>query len=53
MPGWLAATGLAALLLAGFFLPALRLSVQAPMAAAVCALSLWMIAAGISCLRSR
>ncbi len=53
MPGWLAATGLlAALLLAGLFLPALRLPVQVPMAAAISALHLWMIAAGIWCLRS-
>jgi hypothetical protein len=54
LPAWLAAPGLvSAALLAALFLPALRLPVHVPVAAAVSLLSLWMLAAGVWCLRRR
>jgi hypothetical protein len=51
---WLAVPGaLCAALLLGLMLPALRLPVQLPVAAAVTALTLWMVAAGLWCWRGR
>lgn len=52
MPVWLAVAGLvAAVLLAGLALPSLGVAVDVPAAVAVSALSLWMLAAGVWCLR--
>jgi hypothetical protein len=54
MPAWLAVPGaLCAALLLGLMLPALRLPVQVPVAAAVTVLTLWMLAAGLWCWRGR
>ena len=54
MPRWLAGLGLlSALLLAGLALPVLRGPEVVPVAAAVSALSVWMIAAGVWVLRGR
>lgn len=53
LPTWLASIGVvAAVLLGGLFMPALRLAVDVPVAAAVTMLSVWMIAAGVWCWRS-
>ncbi len=53
LPRWLASAGVvSALLLAGLALPALRIDVQVPVAAAVALLSLWMLAAGVWLLRT-
>ena len=43
----------AAALLAALALPALRIDLQMPVAAAVSALSLWMLGAGVWLLRKR
>ena len=52
LPRWLAGLGVvSAGLLAGLALPMLRLDVQVPVALAVSVLSLWMLAAGVWCLR--
>ncbi|MGL6112975.1 MAG: DUF4386 family protein [Rubrivivax sp.] len=52
MPKWLAALGLvSAAMLAALALPALRIDVAMPVAAAVSMLSLWMLAAGVWLLR--
>jgi hypothetical protein len=52
LPKWLAATGLvSALMLAALALPALRIDLQMPVAAAVSMLSLWMLCAGAWLLR--
>ena len=54
MPAWLAAPGLvSAALLAAMMLPALRVPLHVPVAAAVTLLTLWMIAAGVWCMRRR
>ncbi len=54
LPKWLAALGaVAAAMLAALALPALRIDLQMPVAAAVSALSLWMLAAGVWLLRWR
>jgi len=48
MPRWLASAGtVAALMLAALSLPALRIDLQMPVAAAVSMLSLWMLCAGV------
>jgi len=53
LPKWLAALGaVAAVMLAALALPALRVDVSMPMAAAVSMLSLWMLAAGVWLLRA-
>jgi Domain of unknown function (DUF4386) len=52
LPKWLAALGgVSAAMLAALALPALRIDVQMPVAAAVSMLSLWMLAAGVWLLR--
>lgn len=52
MPTWLATLGVVtAAGLGALFLPALRVAVDVPVAAAVSMLSLWMIAAGVWCWR--
>jgi hypothetical protein len=54
MPAWLMAPGLvSAALLGGMLLPALRVPLHVPVAAAVTLLTLWMLAAGVWCLRRR
>ena len=52
LPLWVAAPGLvSAALLAAMLLPALRIPMHVPVAAAVTVLTLWMLAAGAWCLR--
>jgi hypothetical protein len=52
LPRWLAALGgVSAAMLAALALPALRIEVHMPVAAAVSVLSLWMLAAGVWLLR--
>ena len=54
LPKWLAALGVvSAAMLAALALPSLRIDLQMPVAAAVSALSLWMLAAGVWLLRWR
>ena len=54
MPAWLAAPGVvSAALLGAMLLPALRVPLHVPVAAAVTVLTLWMLAAGAWCLRRR
>jgi hypothetical protein len=54
LPAWLAVPGaVSAVLLLGLMLPALRLPIQVPVATAVTALTLWMLAAAAWCLRRR
>jgi hypothetical protein len=54
LPRWLAAAGVAAaLMLAALALPALRIELHMPVAAAVSMLSLWMLCAGVWLLRRR
>ncbi len=54
MPAWLAALGLlSALMLAALALPVVRGPQIVPVAAAVSLLSVWMLAAGVSALRTR
>lgn len=54
MPAWLALPGLvSAALLGAMLLPALRLPLHVPVAAAVTMLSLWMLAAAAWCLHKR
>jgi hypothetical protein len=54
LPRWLAASGMAvALMLAALALPALRIELHMPVAAAVSMLSLWMLCAGVWLLRQR
>jgi hypothetical protein len=53
-PRWLAVAGMvAALMLAALALPALRIDLQMPVAAAVSMLSLWMLCTGVWLLRRR
>jgi hypothetical protein len=54
LPRWLAAAGvISALMLAALSLPALRIELHMPVAAAVSMLSLWMLCAGVWLLRRR
>jgi Domain of unknown function (DUF4386) len=54
LPRWLAAAGaVVALMLAALALPALRIELQMPVAAAVSMLSLWMLCVGVWLLRRR
>lgn len=54
LPKWLAAAGMvSALMLAALSLPALRIELHMPVAAAVSMLSLWMLCAGVWLLRRR
>ena len=54
LPRWLAAAGVvSALMLAALALPALRIELHMPVAAAVSMLSLWMLCAGVWLLRRR